>query len=132
MPSHPQRIFVTGMGAVTPLGFSVAETWRGLLAGTSAITPLDLFDLGGISCTQAGQIRNFTPPAVITAAGACNRATGFAAAACIEALAQSQRSNLKSQLSNSPVALVTATNFVAMDHGENALMGTGTSCRAPP
>ena len=84
----PTRIFITGMGAVTPLGFSVAETWRALLAGTNAIGPLDLFDLGGMACTQAGQIRHFTPPAVITVDGACSRAVGFAAAACLEALGQ--------------------------------------------
>ena len=115
MPSNRNnRIFVTGMGAITPLGFSVSETWRGLLAGTSAITPLDLFDLNGISCTQAGQIRNFTPPACITSP---DRATTFAAAACIEALG----TNFKSQISNFPIALVTATNFGALDAGEQAL-----------
>ena len=115
------RIVVTGMGAVTPLGCSVSKTWQGLLAGASAITPLDLFDPGGMACTQAGQIRNFTPPAALLAAGTCDRASGFAAAACLEALAQAQISSLNSQ--NAPVALVTATNFGAMDHAEDALTG---------
>jgi len=133
MPISPNnRIFVTGMGAITPLGFSVAETWRGLLAGASAIGPMDLFDLGGMACAQAGQIRNFTPPAAITAAGACDRASGFAAAACLEALVQAkhQISNLKSQISNSSIALVAATNFGAMDHGETALAGDAPSATA--
>ena len=132
MPTLPQRIFVTGMGAITPLGFSVAETWRGLLAGVSAIGPLDRFDLGGMACTQAGQIRNFTPPAAIIAAGARDRASGFAAAACLEALSQArlQISNPKSQISNFPIALVTATNFGSMDHGETALVGDVPSATA--
>ncbi|MEI8242168.1 MAG: beta-ketoacyl-[acyl-carrier-protein] synthase family protein [bacterium] len=121
---HPQRILVTGMGAVTPLGFSVAETWRGLLAGKSAIGPLDLFDLGGMACTRAGQIRNFTPPAAITAAGACDRATGFAAAACLEALVNTGAA------CRAPTALVTATNFGAMDHGEAALVGDAPAATA--
>jgi 3-oxoacyl-(acyl-carrier-protein) synthase len=142
MPTSPQRIFVTGMGAITPLGCSVAETWRGLLAGTSAIGPLDLFDPGGMACTQAGQIRNFTPPAAITAAGACDRASGFAAAACLEALAQSAERRVPSADSttlNRPpatyplppaIALVTATNFGSVDHGETALVGDAPTATA--
>lgn len=132
MSTNPQRIFVTGMGAITPLGFSVAETWRALLAGTSAIGPLDLFDLGGMACTKAGQIRNFTPPAAILAAGARDRATGFAAAACLEALTQA---NLMAPSAIHPppatrhlsIALVTATNFGALDHAENALVSDAPS-----
>ena len=125
MPISPNnRIFVTGMGAVTPLGFSVAETWCGLLAGRSAVSPLDLFDLGGMSCTQAGQIRNFIAPAAITAAGAHDRASGFAAAACLEALLQAGLLIPHSafRIPHS-IALVAATNFGGMDHGENALVG---------
>ena len=123
-PPTPQRIFVTGMGAITPLGFSVAETWHGLLAGTSAIGPMDLFDLGGMACTQAGQIRNFTPPAAITAAGARDRAGGFAAAACLEALVNAGTA------CRAPTALVTATNFGAMDHAESALVGDAPAAAA--
>ncbi|MFZ4394008.1 MAG: beta-ketoacyl-[acyl-carrier-protein] synthase family protein [Kiritimatiellia bacterium] len=144
MSTHPQRIFVTGMGAITPLGFSVAETWRGLLAGTSAIGPLDLFDLGGMACTQAGQIRNFTPPAAILAAGARDRASSFAAAACLEALAQASVPQVPGvppvphvpsavpavPSSFPPIALVTATNFGALDHGESALVGDAPSAAA--
>jgi 3-oxoacyl-(acyl-carrier-protein) synthase len=116
------RILVTGMGAITPLGFSVAETWRGLLAGTSAIGPMDLFDLGGMACTQAGQIRNFAPPAALAATGCRDRATGFAAAACLEALAQASGARPQASAAiNERAALVCATNFAAMDHGENAL-----------
>jgi 3-oxoacyl-(acyl-carrier-protein) synthase len=151
----PQRILVTGMGAVTPLGFTVAETWRGLLAGTSAIGPMDLFDLGGMACTRAGQIRNFTPPALITAAGACDRASGFAAAACLEALAQSAAcgsmnpepgtrspplppatTHLPPATSHlppnacHPIALVCATNFGALDFGESALAGDASPAAA--
>ena len=134
MSHSPQRIFVTGMGAITPLGFSVAETWRGLLAGASAIGPLDLFDLGGMACAQAGQIRNFTPPAAIVAAGAHDRASSFAAAACLEALAQAAllppTKNQEPRTKNIPIALVTATNFGAMDHAETALVGDTSSATA--
>jgi hypothetical protein len=111
------------LGAVTPLGLSVAETWRGLLAGADAITPLELFDLGGMNCTQAGQIRGFTPPPALTAAGVCDRATGFAAAAGLAALTQAGWLPVGGTAATTlPIALVTATNFGAMDHGETALV----------
>ncbi|MEN3361254.1 MAG: 3-oxoacyl-[acyl-carrier-protein] synthase [Mycobacteriales bacterium] len=38
---RPVEVVVTGMGATTPLGGTVAETWAGLLAGRSGVTPLD-------------------------------------------------------------------------------------------
>ena len=37
----PVEVVVTGLGATTPLGGTVAETWAGLLAGRSGVTPLD-------------------------------------------------------------------------------------------
>ncbi|MCE1179998.1 MAG: beta-ketoacyl-ACP synthase II [Micrococcales bacterium] len=36
------RIVVTGLGATTPLGGTVAETWEGILAGRSGARPLDV------------------------------------------------------------------------------------------
>ncbi len=115
---HPTlpRIVVSGLGAITPLGFSVAETWQGLLACRSAVGPLDLFPLDGLACAQAGQIHGLAPLAG-------SRAIAFAMAACREALgqAQSEITNCELRITNSPVALIAATNFGAMDHGEKAL-----------
>lgn len=134
MSTHPPRIFVTGMGAVTPLGFSVPATWRALLAGASAISPLDLFDPGGLPCTQAGQIHSFTPPALVPLADPRDRATGFAAAACVEALRQSSLLSAPGSLPTGPgsllpalpTGLVTATNFGSIGAGESALTGAAT------
>lgn len=39
-----KRVVVTGLGAVTPLGLSVEETWKNLLAGVSGAAPITLFD----------------------------------------------------------------------------------------
>ena len=38
-----QRVVITGLGAVTPLGLTTAETWRNLLAGVSGVGPITLF-----------------------------------------------------------------------------------------
>ena len=36
-----RRVVVTGLGAVTPVGNDVAETWSGIVAGRSGIRPID-------------------------------------------------------------------------------------------
>jgi 3-oxoacyl-[acyl-carrier-protein] synthase II len=38
--SHPVEVVITGLGATTPLGGTVAETWAGLLDGRSGVVPL--------------------------------------------------------------------------------------------
>ena len=38
-----RRVVITGMGAITPLGNSVEETWAGIKAGKSGIGPITLF-----------------------------------------------------------------------------------------
>ncbi|WP_290579529.1 beta-ketoacyl-ACP synthase II [Ketobacter sp.] len=52
-----RRVVITGMGAVTPLGNSVEETWQGLLAGKSGIAPIDNYDVSSYATKFAGQIR---------------------------------------------------------------------------
>ncbi|MCP5013897.1 MAG: beta-ketoacyl-ACP synthase II [Ketobacter sp.] len=46
------------MGAVTPLGNSVEETWKGLLDGKSGIALIDNSDVSSFSTRFAGQIRD--------------------------------------------------------------------------
>jgi beta-ketoacyl-acyl-carrier-protein synthase II len=47
------------MGALTPLGNTVAETWEGLCAGKSGIAPITHFDVSAYSTRFGGSIRNF-------------------------------------------------------------------------
>lgn len=52
-----RRVVITGMGAVTPLGNSVDETWKGLLEGKSGIAPIENYDVSTYATRFAGQIR---------------------------------------------------------------------------
>lgn len=54
-----RRIVITGMGAVTPLGLSVRQTWSGLLKGRSGIDKISLFDASEFRTQIAGEVRNF-------------------------------------------------------------------------
>ncbi|MGH8251826.1 MAG: beta-ketoacyl-ACP synthase II [Steroidobacteraceae bacterium] len=54
-----RRVVVTGLGMVSPLGNTVADSWAGALAGKSGIGPITRFDTTGFPCTIAGSIRDF-------------------------------------------------------------------------
>jgi len=56
-----RRVVVTGMGALTPLGNSVGETWEGAVAGKSGIGPITKFDSTAFKSRIAGEIKNFDP-----------------------------------------------------------------------
>lgn len=57
----PRRVVITGLGAITPLGLTVAQTWDGLLAGRSGIDYVTRFDASSLRTTFAGEVRGFDP-----------------------------------------------------------------------
>ncbi len=50
---------VTGIGALTPLGRSAPETWRGLVEGRSGVGPVTRFDPAGLLVRIASEIHGF-------------------------------------------------------------------------
>jgi len=54
-----RRVVITGLGAVTPVGLNVEESWKNVLAGKSGIAPIDRIDTSGFSVTFGGSIRGF-------------------------------------------------------------------------
>jgi 3-oxoacyl-[acyl-carrier-protein] synthase II len=61
MTNPRPRVVITGMGAITPLGSTVAELWDGLLAGRSGITRITHFDASPLPCQIAGEVKGFDP-----------------------------------------------------------------------
>jgi len=86
-----QRIVVTGMGAVSPVGLNCQETFNGLAAGKSGIARISLFDPSGIACQVAGEVKGFEPADYMDRkmARRIGRYAQFSIAATREALAQS-------------------------------------------
>lgn len=60
-PRPSQRVVVTGIGAVTPLGNTLQETWAQILKGKSGIGPITKFATEGFDVTFAGEVKNFDP-----------------------------------------------------------------------
>lgn len=61
-PSKPQkRVVVTGVGAVTPLGNTIEESWAAALRGQSGIAKITNFDTTGFDVTFAGEVKGFNP-----------------------------------------------------------------------
>ncbi len=53
------RVVITGLGAITPLGLTVSETWAGLCSGTCGIDKITAFDPVGFNCKLAGQVPDY-------------------------------------------------------------------------
>lgn len=56
-----RRVVVTGLGALTPIGNTVEETWSAAIAGKSGIAPITHFDPVDIPVKIAGEVKNFDP-----------------------------------------------------------------------
>lgn len=67
MPVENRRVVVTGVGMVTALGNTAAETWEGVRAGRSGLGPLTRCELPGLApeIAIAGEVKNFSPEPVI-------------------------------------------------------------------
>jgi len=87
----PERVAVTGMGAVTPLGHNVEDTWRNLVSGVCGIGYISLFDTTGFDVRIAAEVKDFNPVDYIDPVTAryTDRFAQFALAAALQAVEQS-------------------------------------------
>ncbi len=56
-----RRVVVTGLGALTPIGLSVDEFWKNLVAGKSGAGPVTYFDSSGYDTHFACELKGFNP-----------------------------------------------------------------------
>lgn len=83
-----RKVVVTGLGAVSPLGNTLAETWQGIKEGRSGIGNITGFDTTDVKVTIAAEVKNFDPSDFMDKREARKMArfTQFAVAAANQAL----------------------------------------------
>jgi 3-oxoacyl-[acyl-carrier-protein] synthase II len=55
------KVYITGMGAVSPIGMSAEESFAASADGVSGISAAECFDAELTQIFVAGQVKNFTP-----------------------------------------------------------------------
>ena len=54
-----RRVVVTGLGLISPVGNTVADSWANLVAGRSGIDAITRFDASAFACRFAGEVKGF-------------------------------------------------------------------------
>ena len=118
MARELQRVLVTGLGAVTPLGNDVATFWEGLRTGRNGITRVTHCDPTDLPVQIAGEVKDFDPEDYLDrkTARRSSRFAQFSVAAGKEALADAAM-ELDDPKLREQVGVVMATSGDAFDLG---------------
>src|SRR5438477_103807 len=82
------RVVITGLGWVTPMGHSIDAAWKRLLNGESGIAKTSIFDASTFPTTFAAEVKNYDLASDVSDAAkhaAAGRNTKFALGACAQA-----------------------------------------------
>lgn len=87
-----RRVFVTGLGIVSPLGLDAKSTWEAVTAGRSGVDYITAFDADGFETRFAAEVKDFDPTQHMSRKEArrMDRFCQFVVVATQEALAQAQ------------------------------------------
>jgi 3-oxoacyl-[acyl-carrier-protein] synthase II len=91
LASNPvDKVVVTGMGILCPLGMDIPTTWNNLVAGKSGIDHITLFDASALDTKIAGEVKGFDPANYISRKDAhrMDRFAQLAVAASMQAVDQ--------------------------------------------
>lgn len=90
--SEYRKVVVTGLGAITPLGNSVKDTWEGLKSGKNGISAIEAFDTEKYKAKLAAQVKDFDPREYmeVNEVLRTDRYAQFAVAAAAQAVGESK------------------------------------------
>ena len=128
-----RRVVVTGIGAVTPVGNSVADFWESLKNGKNGIGPITRFDASDSKFKLAAEVKDFDPTVYMEkmAAKKVDRFTQFAMTAAGEAMADS---NLEGNIDPEDLAVYFGSGiggFETFVDGQKTLMEKGARRVSP-
>ena len=83
-----RRVVITGIGAVTPIGLTAAESWQSVKAGVCGVGHITQYDASAQKVKLAAEVKGFDPEALLgrQESKRMGRFTQFAVAAAREAL----------------------------------------------
>lgn len=58
---NKRRVVITGIGAITPVGHNVAQTWESLVNGVSGVDLISKFDYSNLPVHIAAEVKNYDP-----------------------------------------------------------------------
>lgn len=120
-PHH--RVVITGLGAITPLGHSVDETWRNLLTGQSGIDTITLCDYSRLPVHIAAEVKDFNVHQYIPPKEARRmaRASHFAIAAAGQAVADAGLSYPFTHAEAEQTGVLLGTSMGGFDKAEQGI-----------
>jgi 3-oxoacyl-[acyl-carrier-protein] synthase II len=123
MPSH-DRVFVTGCGAVSPLGVGVAAFWQGLLDGRCGLKPIRSFDASAFGGGPAGEVEGFDAVQLLSPdeQTRLDRASQYSIVAAREALREAGLDLARQDRSR--IGIILGTTLGAMALGEEYVRGS--------
>ena len=132
--SRNNRVVVTGLGALSPVGNSAPATWEALVAGKSGAGCVTQFDASRYNTTIAAEVKDFDPTEHMDAKEARRmaRCSQFAVVATREAVADAGLDLASEDREHLGVAIGTGIGGVELLMGPIARFGREGSVRVTP
>ncbi len=128
------RIVITGMGAVTPIGIGVGEYWQNLTAGRCGVEKITRFDTEGLPVKIAAEVKGFDPekymPKKLTREMDAFMQYGYAAA--MEAIEEAERDGAAAAPDRMGIVVGTALGGIAPIGETQHGISTGEHKRVSP
>ncbi|HEY3320187.1 MAG TPA: beta-ketoacyl-ACP synthase II [Planctomycetota bacterium] len=134
MHSGRRRVVVTGLGAITPVGLSVKETWQALMSGVSGVGPITLYDASQHEVRIAAEVKNFAAENYIEKRECrrLDRFSHFAVAAAKEAVTDSRLDFTKEDTARCGVLVGTGIGgIIEIEEQKERLMTKGPTKVSP-
>ncbi|MBO4701478.1 MAG: beta-ketoacyl-ACP synthase II [Lachnospiraceae bacterium] len=110
MNKEYKRVVITGMGAITPVGGNVKETWESLKNGKNGIAPVTFFNTDNLKASLAAEVKDFDPSKFLDVNEVLrtDRYTQLAMGAAEEAL---NDSNIKGNVDPDRISVILGTGI---------------------
>lgn len=128
------RVVVTGMGAITPVGETASDFWDGLINGRSGIGPIRLFDPSRLRVRIAGEASGFDPVTHLgrKAARRMDRFSQMAVVASMEAAADADLTITEENSTRAGVMMATGIGGItSLEEQFRILVDKGPSRLSP-